>query len=400
MLRKRYLKEQFKNIFDEFNNVVYQGEYEKLNYKSWKLINSWLKDDKWEWFEVSREWVRYFSDGIYADKEVIYIGPYDKNRIVPNPEQLELKDNSLGTWLCKVLNEGEMPTKENSISFNTSADYGYGKIADTFNQLNNTFTQLSDEWNTVSTHTYINTDNLTVNGMTAEEYIQSVSNINKNNDKKENNEMMKFDFGPVDSSVHMSLYGMAIKNASGTYVAYDAKTKQIMDVDILNFEGANKFIYKMPASLAQIAAGDVVIHARKPMFVQSVREDNRLCVMDIFDGEEKTIVPAKSPFGFDFVTKVVSLFDSIGNANASNPFGNILPWLLMSDSKSGDKDNLLPLMLMANGGNMDMSNPMLMWAMMGNRTNDPMMLALMMSNFNKPTHSCACGEHCSCDKAD
>jgi len=157
------------------------------------------------------------------------------------------------------------------------------------------------------------------------------------------------------------MYGMAIKNASGSYVSYDKATNQVMDVDILNFEGANKFIYKMPVALSQVSVGDVIIHARKPMFVQEVCDKNRLRVMDVFDGEEKTIVPATSPFGFDFITKVVSLFDFTSTATAANPFGNMLPWLLMSDSKSADVDNLLPLMLLMNG-NTDMTqNPMMMW---------------------------------------
>jgi hypothetical protein len=58
---------------------------------------------------------------------------------------------------------------------------------------------------------------------------------------------------------------------------------------------------------------------------------------------------------------------------------------------------MLPLMLMANGGNVDMSNPMMMWALMGNRTNDPMMLAMAMGAFNKPAapaHTCTCGSNC------
>lgn len=382
---------------------------EKLNYKSWRNIKNWLSDEKWPQMEVSKEWVRIRDDAgsdtnlyAYHDEERIFVGPYDHVYWAPNPEELDPEDKSFGTWLDCVLNKEET-MKEWSYSLK---DVGYSdtQAADALFDLNGTYLDgkaISSSENYKYTPSTIDLDlnSLSLNGQSMEDYIQE--QIKKiHNNEKENNKMLKFDFGPVDSSVHMSLYGMAIKNATGTYVAYDAKTKQIMDVDILNFEGANKFIYKMPVPLAQIAAGDVVIHARKPMFVQSIREDNRLCVMDIFDGEEKTIVPAKSPFGFDFVTKVVSLFDSIGNANASNPFGNMLPWLLMSDSKSGDKDNLIPLMLMTNGGNMDMSNPMLMWAMMGNRTNDPMMLALMMSNFNKPTHSCVCGEHCSCDKAD
>ena len=384
---------------------------DKLNYKSWRNIKNWLSDEKYSQMEVSKEWVRIRDDvsdtNLYAyhDEERIFVGPYDHVRCCPNPEELDPNDNSFGTWLDRVLDSKRMMANLS----NSFESIGYSAT-----QMADSCTKLSDAYYTDTTSDYgvglldnykcapytieLNTDSLTLDGKPMENYIrEAVEKIHNN--EKENNKIMKFDFGPVDSSVHMSMYGMAIKNASGTYVAYDANSKQIMDVDILNFDGANKFIYKMPATLSQIAAGDVVIHARKPMFVQEVREDNRLCVMDIFDGEEKTIVPAKSPFGFDFVTKVVSLFNFNGSADASNPFGNMLPFLMLSDSSRTDTENLLPLMLMA-GGNMDMSNPMMLWALMGNRTNDPIMLAMAMGGFKQPTHSCACGDKCSCHKAE
>ena len=375
---------------------------EKLNYKSWKNIKNWLSDEKWPQMEVSKEWVRIRDVGsdtnpyAYHDEERIFVGPYDHVYWTPNPEELDPEDKSFGSWLNKVLNSKKtMANLSNSLE---SLGYSATQAADAVFDLSGTYYDgavgVLDNYKCAPYTIDINTDSLTLNGQSMKDYIQEqVEKIHNN--EKENNKMLKFDFGPVDSSVHMSMYGMAIKNASGTYVAYDANSKQIMDVDILNFEGANKFIYKMPATLSQIAVGDVVIHARKPMFVQEVRKDNRLSVMDIFDGEEKTIVPAKSPFGFDFVTKVVSLFDFNGSADASNPFGNMLPFLMLSDSKRTDTENLLPLMLMA-GGNMDMSNPMMLWALMGNRTNDPIMLAMAMGAFKQSSHNCTCGDNCTC----
>jgi hypothetical protein len=192
----------------------------------------------------------------------------------------------------------------------------------------------------------------------------------------------------------MSLYGMAIKNASGAYVAYDANGKQVMDVDILNFEGANKFIYKMPAAIKDIHVGDVVIHARKPMFVQSVKGENRLNVLDIYDGEEKTIVLAKSPFGFDFVTKVVSLINMVGSADSANPFGNMLPFLMMSEGKG--MDDMLPFLLMSQGGSGFASNPMLMYAMMSKdgKMND-MLPFLLMGSCVSPAPAAGCNGTCA-----
>lgn len=244
----------------------------------------------------------------------------------------------------------------------------------------------------------LNADGLRIadNGVSKslEEYVEQ--QIEKYNNKEEKKEMMKFDFGPVDSSVHMSMYGMAIKNASGTYVAYDVKTGNIMDVDIINFEGANKFMYKMPVALNAVQAGDVIVHQRHPMFVSEVdMQANRMVAVDIYDGEEKVIVPTASPFGFSFITKVVSLINFANSADASNPFGNMLPFLLMSDSKNNDNSMLMAMAMM--GGHTDMmQNPMMLWALMGNRTNDPVMLAMMMGGFGAQTSGCS--GNCSCHK--
>jgi hypothetical protein len=67
-------------------------------------------------------------------------------------------------------------------------------------------------------------------------------------------------------------------------------------------------------------------------------------------------------FNFNFVTKVVSLVDFTGaTASAENPFGNMLPLMLMSE---GNND-LLPLMFMSGNTGLDMSNPLMMYALCG-----------------------------------
>lgn len=212
----------------------------------------------------------------------------------------------------------------------------------------------------------------------------------KINNKEENNTMMKFnfDFGPVDGSkVHLSMYGIAVKNAAGTWVSWDTNSKQVMDVDILNMDCA-RFIYKMPVALKEVVEGDVVIHNRKPMFVEKVNKDG-FWVVDVIDGEKKNILPTKSPFGFDFIVKVVNLFGNMnfGNttANAENPFGNMLPLMLMGDNMN--KDNMFPLMLMMNQGKAQF-NPMMMFLMMDkDRDNSDMLPLMLMMNpnmFNNP----------------
>ena len=217
--------------------------------------------------------------------------------------------------------------------------------------------------------------------------------INTENKKEKNIMKFNFDFGPVNSAiVRMSLYGLAVKNKAGTYVSYDANTGDIMDVDILNFDGA-KFLYKMPVAVKDVAIGDVIVHMNAPMFVTGFG-DGFVIAVDPIAGERKEIMLTKSPFGFNFVTKVVNFLGNLGGtASNDNPFGNLGLMLMLGDNK--DMNDLLPLMMMVGG--MDMSNPMMMWALMGNRTNDPMMLAMAMGAFNKPAtpaHTCTCGGHC------
>ena len=141
-----------------------------------------------------------------------------------------------------------------------------------------------------------------------------------------------FDFGPcTNDNIRMSMYGLAVKNTAGTYVSYNPATQEIVDVDIFNFEGG-KYMYKMPVAIKDVAVGDVVIHQRKPMFVVSIG-DTTLTVIDPVAGERKEIMLTRSPFGFNFATKIVSLFSmgAMGTASAENPFGNMLPLMLMSD---------------------------------------------------------------------
>ena len=193
-------------------------------------------------------------------------------------------------------------------------------------------------------------------------------NLKENNDM-DNKLFKNFDFGPCTANnIKMSLYGLAVKNASDTWVSYDSKTDSVIDVDILNFDGG-RYFYKIPVAIKDVKPGDVVIHNRKPVFVKAV-EDNRVIAVDPAAGEEKAVLLTKSPFGFDFVTKVVSFLDNIcGNATADTPFGNILPLILLSGDNRGSND-LLPLLFLS--GKTDFtSNPLALYALMGsNRPND------------------------------
>ena len=224
---------------------------------------------------------------------------------------------------------------------------------------------------------------------------------NKIKDEKENEKMkgFNFDFGPCNSNtVRMSMYGMAVKSTSGPYVSYDVKNETIMDVDVFNFDGA-KFLYKIPVAIKDIKVGDVVIHAHKPMFVTGIGATNKtLIVVDPVNGEKKEIMLTRSPFGFDFATKIVNLFESMGvmngSANADNPFGNMWMFMMMNDNGTMSED-MIPFMFMTNQNSGTM-NPMMMYFMMkGEGKEDSSWLPfMMMMNQGENKSGCTCGGHC------
>lgn len=176
-----------------------------------------------------------------------------------------------------------------------------------------------------------------------------------------------------------------------TWYLMTGRTGEIVDVDLIDFNAEN-MVYAMPCAIKDVKKGDVIRHVNgNAVFVTST--EGGIHVVDVAAGEKKEILPTKSMFGFDFVTKIVSLIDfSAMNASADQPFGNMLPLMLLSDNKSSMRD-MLPMMMLMNGGNVglggfDMSNPFVMMALMGkggSESNDffPMVMAMQLINGQK-----------------
>ena len=229
-------------------------------------------------------------------------------------------------------------------------------------------------------------DSLTNRLDTMEERINKLETNNDDVKGKGNNmKMFNFDFGPIkdNDAVRMSPYGIAVKNVNGTYQAYDKKNGEIMDVDIFNFKADNMF-FKVPVAIDAIEAGDVIIFNRRPCFVFGFSEQGDVIAIDIAMGEKKTILPSKSPFGFNYITKIVSLVDNMfgGEApSAENPFGNILPFMLMNEDNSSMKD-MLPMMMLMNGNAGGTIDPMMLYFMMkaDKGDTDSMLPFLLMMN--------------------
>lgn len=236
-----------------------------------------------------------------------------------------------------------------------------------------------------------NTANIYGDPIATEKYVDKKINeiINKYNEKeKDNMKGFNFNFGPcTGDNIKMSVYGLAIQNTNGEWVSYDTKSGQIMNVDLLNFDG-RKFMFKMPVAIKDIAKGDIVIHNKVPMFVLNV-DDGGVIAVDVRAGEQKKILPTNSPFGFNFVTKVVSMFNAFNGAPTPDaPFGNFLPFMMMGEGN--EIDPFVMCMMMQNMGTVPgdslFSNPMMMYFLMkdGDAQKDLIMPMFMMQAMGQP----------------
>ena len=404
---------------DEFSKAVKKKTYNRINYNIWRDIQKWTKEDKIYigLYGHYEEYALYTTDETYNQLNLDFwffsdVNPTDIGAFRDKKYQLNL-DNDFAKFLATKIPipdcDKTATWKSEYMSNNTELENLFEKYAKDWEYKPGT-DDVANYYLTYSTNTndlYLKSDGAgnwstaTVSTVSTEignlqdqinsinTAMKSFSNIVKN--EKETNKTMNtanvfnFDFGPVTgSNIRMSMYGYAIPNVTGKYVSYDVENDQMMDVQILNFNCDGMF-YKVPKALSKIDEGDVVFHNGVPVFVEDV-DGNRLKVIDPKDGTEKTIMPAQSPFGFDYVTTLVSLVDGFCgecDPDEDNPFGNMLPFLFMSN---GDmKNNLLPLMLMGEG-KMDFSNPLMLLALSGDDKmdmNNPLMIMAMTKGFNK-----------------
>lgn len=186
--------------------------------------------------------------------------------------------------------------------------------------------------------------------------------IDKTNVKGDNN-MFNFEFGKANNTgAGFSMYGLTFSTDDYSCIAYkDGGWVDVPKEFII--KGMSDMLYMMPVAKKEVKANDYIRHNGRWVRVVEVTETT-IKVEDIYNKTVIEILPTRSPFGFDFYTKLVNMFDGFGGeakASAENPFGNMWMFMLMGDSKSNFKD-MLPFMMM-NGGDFkfDMSNPMMMY---------------------------------------
>lgn len=219
-------------------------------------------------------------------------------------------------------------------------------------------------------------------------YVFATECIDKGASKNTKNEgemsMFGLDFGKVKKGeFKLSQYGLAVEKGNGKYVSYDKENKCLMDVSLLNFD-ASKFMFRMPVAMDSVQIGDVLIIDGEVVAVHLVQADGHLKVMNYKTATIQEVVPTKNMFGFNYYTKLVNFMaDSLqGSASDKNPFGAMLPMMMMGD----DIDPMVFMMMQQGGGALDMSNPMMMMALMGDKSKSDskdMMLMMMLMNQAK-----------------
>jgi len=282
----------------------------------------------------------------------------------------ETNDGSFGSYIQKYIDKDEKENMTNAkyLNLNVDSNFYNGNYIYTSPTISNSVENMEDKIKELF-----------------DKYVK------ENDNKKEENKMntsnlFNFEFGPVANGAQyrMSPYGLAVRTQANGWVAYNAKSGEMMDVDVLNFD-ISKMIYKMPVALSAIQPGDVLIHGGKPVFVRALGAAvNTVSVIDYATASIMDILPVKSPFGFNFFTKVCPLFDMSGvTANADNPFGNMLPFLMLS----GEDNDFDPTLLFLAGGmgNMDFTkNPMMLYFLMNRKDKSDMLPFLMMMNGGIP----------------
>lgn len=194
-------------------------------------------------------------------------------------------------------------------------------------------------------------------------------------EKEDNVDMFKnFHFGPCGDRAKISHLGIAVLNNNQEWVSYDRENNEIVNVDLISFGNGN-YVYMIPVSVKDINIGDAIIHNGHIMFVKAIRSDY-IQAIDVTAGELKRILPTKNMFGFNFITKIVSLVDmSRVSASEDNPFGNLLPLMLM------DKNNsMLPFLLFNEKENID---PMLFSLVAMDHSNKNDMLPFILMQYLK-----------------
>lgn len=371
---------EWQEILSEFSSLVKtKPDVKKIEYKLWRKMAG-FNNVAIRFSDVAT------SISIYTANEVIGLFKTDDHsfgNFLANKYKSEEEEDTMGESIINNAVFYDTESRQPIMMVDNATLTYEGASASTTNLNVNSSGADGTYW----------TDSAVINDTYYNSYFtQSINynnNTNKENDIMDAKKILNVEFGPCGDSVHMSMYGPAIKNQAGEWVSCDEATGDIVNVEVLNFAEGGKFFYKMPVPISKIDVGDILIHNRQPVFVSGFAEDTlNPIVINIYDGTRVEILPTKSCFGFNYCTKIISLLDGFNGkmfADADHPFGNLLPLMLLSGN--GKMDDMLPFVMMMQNESENMNvfeNPMMMYLLMSKdgKMSDMLPFMLMM-NQNK-----------------
>lgn len=202
------------------------------------------------------------------------------------------------------------------------------------------------------------------------------------NEKEQKNMfgIQNLEFGKYKGTdVKMSIYGPAftvVGNDQGTWLSFD-KNNELIDVTDMLIDGIP--IMVMPTSPENLSEGDFIHYTGVWMQVREIGIDGIITAYRLYDRTIQQVLPTKNIFGFNYYIKLIT-FNFGENANSDNPFGDLLPLMMLSEGGTTN-DNLLPLMLMSNNTSFDFkSNPMLLYMMMSKDSDNTKWIPFMLMN--------------------
>lgn len=188
-----------------------------------------------------------------------------------------------------------------------------------------------------------------------EPFINETFNKTDNKEKENMFENLGLNFGPMNrNTVRMSPFGMAVSVGSGNsrkWFVYDSKNHKMMDVSDFSFEVDMDIYYKIPVTPTAIKENDIIIQNDELFFVTGfINPANKMegfRGINVRKSKVEEILPLCNIFNFNFVTKVVPLFNLFGgNASLPSgtpsedmPFGNIMPLIMLNAFKKEDGTN-------------------------------------------------------------
>lgn len=204
------------------------------------------------------------------------------------------------------------------------------------------------------------------------------------NFKKEDNSMkmnMKEIFGDTigrytSGTIKYSPKGLAFLTDNYSYVVYDVDTLAATNVANLVMDIP---VYGIPVALKDLKKGDTIVYNEAYYLVKAIT-DTHISAINVRKGTIENLIPKTSIFGFSFYVKLVTPMENF-KPDLSNPFGSMLPFLMLEDSGNDDSMRDIVMISMMSGGTVNSSMlPLMMMNKDGGDKTDLLMMMMLMGN--------------------